>query len=109
MQLFKGSLFTTALPLWLAAISTSGALSVNIGDHGGNACTVKANGHQKDDVPNIMKAFKRCGSGGTIIFPEDQSYWIASKLNPILNDVVIHWRGQWTVSDSAPSRHILSL
>ncbi|KAL2223010.1 putative galacturan 1,4-alpha-galacturonidase C [Thermoascus aurantiacus ATCC 26904] len=99
MQLFKGSLFTTALPLWLAAISTSGALSIDIGDHGGNVCTVKANGHQKDDVPNIMKAFKRCGNGGTIIFPEDQSYWIASKLNPILNDVVIHWRGQWTFSD----------
>jgi hypothetical protein len=65
-----------------------------------NICTVKANGHQKDDVPNILKAFHQCGKGGTIVFPEDQSYWIATRLNPVVNDVTIEWRGKWTVSGS---------
>ncbi|PYH41481.1 putative extracellular exo-polygalacturonase [Aspergillus saccharolyticus JOP 1030-1] len=65
----------------------------------GNVCTVKANGHQKDDVPNLLTAFKECGNGGTIIFPEDQSYWIAQRLNPVLNNVAIEWRGKWTFSD----------
>ncbi|RAH73559.1 putative extracellular exo-polygalacturonase [Aspergillus aculeatinus CBS 121060] len=65
----------------------------------GNVCTVKANGHQKDDVPNLLEAFKECGNGGTIIFPEDQSYWIGQRLNPVLNNVAIEWRGKWTFSD----------
>ncbi|RAL09928.1 putative extracellular exo-polygalacturonase [Aspergillus homomorphus CBS 101889] len=65
----------------------------------GNVCTVKANGHQKDDVPTLLTAFKECGNGGTIIFPEDQSYWIGQRLNPVLNDVAIEWRGKWTFSD----------
>lgn len=64
-----------------------------------NVCTVHANGNQEDDVPNILKAFQQCGNGGTVIFPEDQSYWIATRLNPILNNVVIEWRGKWTVCD----------
>lgn len=85
----------TLLSLWLAP--TAAALNV---PHN-NVCTVEANGHQRDDVPNIMAAFRRCGSGGTVIFPKDQSYWIASRLNPILNDVVIQWHGQWTVSTLA--------
>jgi hypothetical protein len=67
-----------------------------------NVCTVKANGHQRDDVPNILKAFHECGNGGTIVFPEDQSYWIASCLNPVVNDVVIEWHGKWTVSHFKP-------
>lgn len=70
---------------------------------GSNVCTVKANGHQKDDVPNILKAFHECGHGGTIVFPKDQSYWIASRLNPVVNDVVIEWHGKWTVSHRKPS------
>ncbi|KAB8210665.1 pectin lyase fold/virulence factor [Aspergillus parasiticus] len=41
----------------------------------------------------------KCGNGGTIVFPEDQSYWIASRLNPILSDVTTEWRGKWTFSD----------
>ena len=52
-------------------------------------CTVYANGHQKDDVPNILHVFQQCGSGGTILFPQDRSYWIAQKLNPVVNDVII--------------------
>lgn len=62
-------------------------------------CTVKANGDQQDDVPNILKAFHDCGNGGKIVFPEDQSYWIATRLNPILKNVDIEWRGEWTVRD----------
>ncbi|KAJ5539026.1 hypothetical protein N7513_007358 [Penicillium frequentans] len=65
----------------------------------GNVCTVKARGHQKDDVENILQAFEKCDNGGTVIFPEDQSYWIATRLNPVLTDVKIEWRGKWTFSD----------
>ena len=64
----------------------------------GNVCTVKARGHQQDDVENILQAFKKCDNGGTVVFPEDQSYWIATRLNPVLTDVKIEWRGKWTVS-----------
>jgi galacturan 1,4-alpha-galacturonidase len=68
----------------------------------GNVCTVKARGHQQDDVENILQAFKKCDNGGTVVFPEDQSYWIATRLNPVLTDVTIEWRGKWTVSDLSP-------
>jgi galacturan 1,4-alpha-galacturonidase len=61
-------------------------------------CTVLANGGTTDDVPNILKAFNKCGHGGDIVFPEGQNYSIASKLNPIVNDVDINWGGIWTVS-----------
>jgi galacturan 1,4-alpha-galacturonidase len=61
-------------------------------------CVVTALGNRKDDVPNILRAFAECSPGGTVIFPENQSYWIATRLNPILHDVNIEWRGQWTVN-----------
>ena len=67
---------------------------------GRQTCTVIANGNQTDDVPNILQAAQECGTGGTIVFPEDQDYWIATRLNPIFRDVVIEWHGQWTVSGS---------
>ncbi|ORX95694.1 polygalacturonase [Clohesyomyces aquaticus] len=70
------------------------------GHNGRNTCTVEANGSQQDDVPNILNAFEQCGQGGTIVFPEGQSYWIAQQLNPVVNDVEIEWRGQWTFSDN---------
>jgi galacturan 1,4-alpha-galacturonidase len=60
-------------------------------------CTVTANGNQKDDVPHIMQAFKTCGVNGIIVFPEDQTYWIATKLNPVLSNVEVEWRGLWQV------------
>ncbi|KAI9713204.1 MAG: hypothetical protein M1820_001189 [Bogoriella megaspora] len=66
---------------------------------GRNTCTITANGNQTDDTPNILKAAQDCGNGGTIVFPEDQNYWIATKLNPVFNDVIIEWHGQWTFSD----------
>ncbi|EPS27745.1 putative rhamnogalacturonan alpha-L-rhamnopyranohydrolase [Penicillium oxalicum 114-2] len=93
---------------WLnsASVALSLILTLSVGptlgntwDHGRPVCTVTARGHQKDDVPNILKAFEACGHGGTVVFPEDQTYWIASRLNPTVNDVIIEWRGKWTFSD----------
>lgn len=63
-------------------------------------CTVHAGpDNSTDDTPNIVKAFEQCGHGGNVIFPEDQTYHINSKLNPILNDVTIEWRGEWVFSE----------
>lgn len=61
-------------------------------------CTVHANGNQTDDVPNILKAFATCGQGGDIVFPENEDYYIATRLHPTVNNVRIHWHGQWTFS-----------
>lgn len=83
-----------ALPLGLALSTVVYANE----KHSSNVCTVKANGDQKDDVPNILEAFHRCGNGGKIIFPEDEAYWIGTRLNPVVNDITIEWRGKWTVS-----------
>ncbi|OCK83435.1 glycoside hydrolase family 28 protein [Lepidopterella palustris CBS 459.81] len=54
--------------------------------NGRKQCIVYANGHQKDDVPNILHAFRQCDNSETIVFPQDQSYWIVQRLNPIIND-----------------------
>lgn len=62
-------------------------------------CVVKANGHRQDDTPNILEAIQSCGYNGKIIFPENQSYWIATRLHAVLRNVEIEWRGQWTVSE----------
>ena len=61
-------------------------------------CTVYPLGGDLDDVPNILHAFSICGQRGKIIFPEGEHYFIASKLNPIVYDVTIEWRGTWTMS-----------
>lgn len=64
---------------------------------GKKTCTVIANGNRKDDVPNILVAFDECGHDGTIIFPENQTYWIAQRFNPVVKSLTIEWRGLWTV------------
>jgi galacturan 1,4-alpha-galacturonidase len=61
-------------------------------------CTVYPHGGNVSDVSNILRAFETCNNGGTVIFPEGQNYWIGSKLNPVLKDVTIEWRGVWTYS-----------
>lgn len=66
-------------------------------------CTVTAKGNKQDDVPQILDAFHQCNHGGRVVFPEGQKYWIASKLNPVLSDVVIEWRGIWQYSDNLNS------
>ncbi|KAF3938534.1 Exopolygalacturonase [Dactylella cylindrospora] len=80
------------------AASIIGNIHYGITD-GRKSCTVYARGRQKDDVPNIMKAFRVCGNHGYITFPKGQNYWIGQKLNLVLNDVKIEWKGQWTFSD----------
>jgi hypothetical protein len=50
-----------SLPLFLALTYAGGVEK----DKRNNVCTVKANGKQKDDVPNLLKAFKECGNGGS--------------------------------------------
>lgn len=66
----------------------------------GKVCEVFALGHQRDDVPNILRAFDECNNGGTVVFPKGQNYWIAQRLNPVLNHVKIEWEGTWTLSDN---------
>lgn len=66
-------------------------------------CTVTPKGNHQNDVPQILAAFQECGHGGKIVFPEGQTYWIATKLNPVVSDVVIEWRGIWQYSDDLDS------
>lgn len=61
-------------------------------------CTVYAHGGNISDVGNILSAFATCDHGGTVVFPEGQDYFIASKLNPIVHDITVEWRGLWTMS-----------
>jgi len=62
-------------------------------------CTVRAAGRGEDDVPQILKAFDECNHGGTIVFPEGEKYHIATRLNPVVYDLTIDWRGTWVFSD----------
>jgi hypothetical protein len=84
------------VPYLASAIPSSTTTDVDH-DISNNICTVRAIGHQRDDTPNILEAFHRCGHGGTVVFPQGQNYWIATKLNPVMNDVVVRWHGVWTV------------
>jgi len=61
-------------------------------------CTVTPLGGRKDDVPQILKAFDECNNGGTVVFPEGQTFNIATRLNPVIYDVTVEWRGSWLVS-----------
>lgn len=61
-------------------------------------CTVHSGQtNTTDDVPSILEAFERCGRGGNIVFLQDETYHINSRLNPVVNDVNIEWRGEWLV------------
>jgi galacturan 1,4-alpha-galacturonidase len=91
------------LPLTICSTALAAAASKGGVSYKGNVCTVTALGGKRDDVPNILEAFSRCGKDGTIVFPEDQNYWIATRLNPVVSNVVIDWRGVWTVCDSIRS------
>jgi galacturan 1,4-alpha-galacturonidase len=63
------------------------------------SCTVHpGRTNATDDVPAILEAFEKCGHGGDIIFPANETYHINSRLNPVVNDVNIDWRGEWLVS-----------
>ncbi|KAI4595793.1 hypothetical protein KJ359_006430 [Pestalotiopsis sp. 9143b] len=79
----------------LPAFSIAGGVNVTT-VNGQPHCEVTANGDEVNDVPNILKAFEECGSYGTVTFPEDQEYWIAEKLNPVVKDIfsdnITYWR-----------------
>ena len=80
----------------VASLVRAGGVNIT-SSAGRKQCTVIANGGNKSDVPDILHAFDECGHGGNIVFPEGQNYWIDTKLNPVVNDVRIDWRGIWTV------------
>ncbi|KAJ9138908.1 Pectin lyase-like protein [Pleurostoma richardsiae] len=67
--------------------------------HSCKKCTVTPLGGTKDDSPQILKAFQDCSNGGTVVFPESSNYYIASRLNPVVHDLTVEWRGTWTFSD----------
>jgi hypothetical protein len=86
-----------ALPLVLALTGSTTATLDVFSNHGHKTCVVKPRGDQKNDVPNILRAFRKCNNGGRIIFPEGETYWIAERLNPHVRDVTIEWKGTWLV------------
>lgn len=63
----------------------------------GKTCTLVPNGDNQDDVPQILEAFESCNNGGTVVFPENSTFYVATKLNPVIYDVTIDWRGTWLV------------
>lgn len=63
-----------------------------------NTCMVLPSGNGTDDVPAIVQAFQQCGQGGTVVFPEGNTYAIATRLNPVVNNVTIEWHGVWEFS-----------
>lgn len=84
-----------------AIIATVSAQSIDQTTVDGRpTCTVHAGpDNSTDDTPTIVKAFEQCGHGGNVIFPEGEEYHINSKLNPVVNDVSIEWRGEWVFSE----------
>ncbi|KAK2764498.1 hypothetical protein FQN54_009193 [Arachnomyces sp. PD_36] len=99
--------YTSALLFTHLSLALAGGVSQTT-ISGRNTCTVTANGSEEDDTENILSAFDECGHGGTVVFPEGEEYWIATKLNPVVNDVTIDWRGEWIFSDDIPSWHASS-
>lgn len=63
-----------------------------------STCVVLPEGGNKDDTPQIKKAFKTCGTNGYVYFPEGETYNIKSKLHITLDDVIIDWHGVWEFS-----------
>lgn len=43
------------------------------------------------------------------MFPEDQEYWIATRLNPVIHDVTVDWKGTWMVCKSVTQAIILMM
>ena len=89
-------LFFNALAL--ASAAAAAAASPAHRRQAENTCTVTPLGNDADDTPQILQAFEQCGRGGTVVFPEGKTYNIATKLNPVLKDCTIEWRGTWLFS-----------
>lgn len=95
----RTTLILTALTASLVnAQGTYSNGSVEITNGVSKTCTIYAHGGNTSDVDSIVQAFDTCGNGGTVVFPESQNYFIGSKLNPVVKDVTIEWRGTWTFS-----------
>jgi len=60
-------------------------------------CTINPLGNGQDDVPQILAAFSDCNNGGTVVFPQGETYNIATRLSLAIHDVTIDWRGTWLV------------
>ena len=82
-------------------LALAGGIEVTTED-GRQTCTMTANGSEDNDTDNILEAFDKCGNGGSAVFPEDEAYWIGTKLNPVVSDVTINWRGELFVSHLPP-------
>ncbi|KAL4947553.1 pectin lyase fold/virulence factor [Aspergillus filifer] len=91
--------FLTILSLVTATLSFPSSQLAYLNPHQ-KTCTIHLLGSKQDDVPNILSAFRACNHGGKVIFPENATYWIASRLNPRLYNVDIEWRGAWLFSDN---------
>ena len=88
----------SALSLLLFQGVSAGTLPKRQVQNANGVCTVLPAGNGTDDVPNIVQAFDECGQGGRVVFPEGNTYQIASKLNPVVNNVTIDWHGVWNYS-----------
>lgn len=88
--------FSSSLILLGGLLASSVSAAASYSQGGRKKCTVSPRGHSKDDVPNIMKAFKECGNGGIVEFTKG-NFTIAQRLNPVLNNCEIQWHGTWTV------------
>ena len=95
-HMYGAALFAVALPH-----STAQHISHSI--NGGRPTCIVHSGESNstDDVPLIIEAFERCGHGGNVIFSENETYHINSRLNPVVNDVNIDWHGKWEVKLSS--------
>ncbi|KAB5572001.1 glycoside hydrolase family 28 protein [Coniochaeta sp. 2T2.1] len=90
LQLFLGLAAGSSLPFPVPRSPSSS----------GKVCTVNPLGCRKDDTPQILKAFEDCNNGGTVVFPEGKKFYIASRMNPVVSDVTVEWRGLWQFSDN---------
>jgi galacturan 1,4-alpha-galacturonidase len=92
-------IFTFVLVVSLLSSGVSaGQLDVTVDGASNKVCTVTAAGNRKDDTGTILNAFKECNDGGRIVFPKNQTYWIAQRLHPVVKNIQIDWHGQWKVS-----------
>lgn len=87
-------------PTLLSLIPLSAASLDVLSGHDYKTCIVHPLGAHQNDVPYILNAFERCGHGGRIIFPENETFWIAERLNSRVKDVTVDWKGTWLVRGS---------
>jgi hypothetical protein len=82
-----------SIPIILAVLVASFS-PVAAKDHHRKSCTIKGGGSNvTDDAPAIMKAFRKCGRNGRVVF-EPTTYYVNSVMNVSwLEDVDIDIHG----------------